>query len=147
MKLYDFLFKTVFSKKVNLKKLCNFSFKAFCINNNKIINIFLMEKISETENSNVKNNNCMEVDSDADSVFVDDSGEQNRKKDTKHEDNLPKESKKVVKEFDKDKRIRTDDKYAETEEKEENRDKLKLPKRKYAIIFGYLGHKYSGNQK
>jgi hypothetical protein len=26
-------------------------------------------------------------------------------------------------------------------------EKIRLPKRKYAIIHGYNGHKYSGNQK
>lgn len=32
--------------------------------------------------------------------------------------------------------------------KEENKlEKIKAPKRRYAIIHGYVGHNYSGNQK
>ena len=33
------------------------------------------------------------------------------------------------------------------QDKEENKGKLKLPKRKFAIIHGYSGHKFCGNQK
>lgn len=148
MKLSINLLKnSFFNKNFNLTRFVKFIFKANFTNNNNKINIFIMEKIGETDNSK-SNANVMEVDSDADSIYVDDSGEQNKRKDNNdNNDNKVKESKKVVKEFDKDKRVRTDDKYVESEEKEENRDKLKLPKRKYAIIFGYLGHKYSGNQK
>jgi hypothetical protein len=33
------------------------------------------------------------------------------------------------------------------ENQEEKLDKIHLPKRKYAIIHGYNGHHFSGNQK
>lgn len=35
----------------------------------------------------------------------------------------------------------------QTTQKDKKSNKLNLPKRKYAIIHGYNGHNYSGNQK
>lgn len=35
----------------------------------------------------------------------------------------------------------------QTEEDRSKLEKIRLPKRKYAIIHGYNGHKFSGNQK
>ncbi len=44
----------------------------------------------------------------------------------------------------------SDNEIDETPAPDEGRSKLSkihLPKRKYAIIHGYIGHKFSGNQK
>jgi hypothetical protein len=38
-------------------------------------------------------------------------------------------------------------KVEDTDKQEEKLDKIHLPKRKYALIHGYNGHAYSGNQK
>jgi hypothetical protein len=37
--------------------------------------------------------------------------------------------------------------HQESEQDDKKFNKLNLPKRKYAIIHGYNGHNYSGNQK
>lgn len=68
-------------------------------------------------------------------------------------------NKKIIKEFSKDIRTRTDNKYSNKIDNEDNAEtqnengenekleKIKKPKRKYAIVHGYLGHNYCGNQK
>ena len=61
-------------------------------------------------------------------------------------------NKRIVKEFtplqtQQDVRTRTDNKYGENLEDDEKLEKIKRPKRKFAIVHGYLGHKYCGNQK
>lgn len=45
-----------------------------------------------------------------------------------------------------DKRDKRDENKAENAD-EEKLEKFKAPKRRYAIIIGYLGHNYCGNQK
>jgi hypothetical protein len=43
--------------------------------------------------------------------------------------------------------ITNDDKMEVAENNAQKLNKIKLPKRKYAIIHGYNGHHFSGNQK
>lgn len=112
-----------------------------------------MEKeINNNENTNNndikdKQDNRMEVsDDEGSNMYIDDDGD--AKRINNKNNNNKKESKKIIKEFDKDARDRLNNNDNEKkEENEEKFEKIKLPKRKYAIVHGYIGHKYSGNQK
>ena len=115
------------------------------LNFKNFTNYYKMEKIIDNKDLKEEKNNDnshkseehSEMDVDEDYNNLDDAGT-NRKKQW------------VVK----DKREKTGHKYfirdfedGTNPDNSSNLEKIKLPKRKYAIIHGYLGHNYCGNQK
>ena len=110
-----------------------------------------MEKVDTDLNNNTNNNQIQNSDdeySEGSQMAVDDTGVVSSNKNFKN--------KRIEQGLDwqNDVRSRTDHRYNDDITKGEgedgddvNREKIRVPKRKFCVIHGYLGHRFCGNQK
>jgi hypothetical protein len=87
-----------------------------------------MEKLNDNKEIKDKidpNGNEDIMMNEDDESYLDDNGNENTKRDKRSYGNIKEDNEKA----------------------EEKLEKYKAPKRKFAIVHGYLGHKYCGNQK